>query len=468
MHDDVVPSLAPTSRARTADAGLADDDPSWQHPTMGLPSLFRLVVVVLVSSGGRAMAAAPALVVEQVVVDGVVTDAVAFADGVLVSHVAKGERRLSTIDTGGTLRPGPAVQDGTVAVGTCGATSKLHFIDDRGLVDARGVVVIARPPLLSIPDAAALPIVSVCPTPRERILLVREGLAVATVDAAGAVVDEVVLPFAHRARAFTGGTARSLKGERPYAAALSLYEPWIFTIDADTDGDLDLVLVHEERVLIFRRDREGLLRGPAVERHLGELIAAPAGSDLRAHAVDGGLVVTASVGALPEQSVIATVVGAPERPLSKVARREVIDGLAIHLASSRAGVVVARVDTSLVSLSGVVLTGKVPLEVRRDGRAAMTLPTAADVRAGRVDGALPVVDVDLDGDGVVDLVELGEPGRAVLWRGGRDGAWSATSSSVAIPALDRAFGAPALGRVVLIGRGGARRTTVALLRATPG
>jgi hypothetical protein len=454
--------------SRATPAGLAPAPLPWHDATMGfLPSL-RHVVIATTLLRATAAAAGPALAVDQVVVDGTVTDTAVVGGGVLVSHVAKGSRRLSLLDAQARVRPGPAVPASAVAVGTCGDDDDaLFFIDERGLVDAGGRVVIARAPLLAIPDATALPIVDVCPTPRERILPVKEGLAVATVDAGGAVVDEIVLPFSHRARAFTGATARSLKGERPYATALSLYVPWTFALDADTDGDVDLVLVHEERAIIFRRDREGVLRGPAVERHLGDLIEAPAGSDLRAHAVDNALVVTASVGALPEQSVVARITGAPERPLSKVARREVVDGLAIHLASTTEATVVARVDTSLVSLSGVVLTGKVPLELRRDGRALMTLPTVADVRAGRVDGALPVADVDLDGDGVLDLVELGEPGRAVLWRGDRDGAWSSTSVPLVIPRLDRAFGAPALRRVVLIGRGGARGTTVALLRRAP-
>ena len=117
-----------------------------------------------------------------------------------------------------------------------------------------------------------------------------------------------------------------------------------------------------------------------------------------------------------------------------------------------------------MALSGVVLTGKVPFELRRGDQALMTLPTVADVRAGRVDGALPVADVDLDGDGRLDVVDLGEPGRAVWWRG--DGGAGATStSSLSIPRLDRAIGAPGLRRVVLIGRSGKKGTVVGLLRA---
>ena len=78
-----------------------------------------------------------------------------------------------------------------------------------------------------------------------------------------------------------------------------------------------------------------------------------------------------------------------------------------------------------------------------------------------------MVDVDIDGDGVTDLVELGEPGRAVLWLGGRDGTWTSTATPLSIPRLDRAFGAPGLRRVVLVGRRGVRGTSVALLHSAP-
>lgn len=440
----------------------------------------------------------PGLAIDQVQVEGSVTDVVVGDGGLLISHVARGLRKLSRLDVRGVLSAGPPVAPSAVAAGLCG--DAVFFVDERGLVDARGTVVIARAPLLPVPDAEVLLFVPVCPTPRERMLLVREGVVVVRLDDTGAVVDEVLLAFAHRARGYTGGSARSLKGERPYAAALSLYAPWTFSFDADRDGDLDLVLVHEERALVFRRTKAGVLRGPAVERHLGDLVGAPAGSDIRAHVGGGGLVVTASAGALPEQTVVATIVGAPDRPLSQVARRDVVSGLVVFLAppttplSSTVAAtrdcsgaldvscgplarsapplppvgepLLARIDTSLVALSGVVLTGKVPLELRRGSRSLMTLPTVADVRAGRVDGALPVADVDLNGDGRADVVDLGEPGRAALWQGDGAGGFEASSTSLAIPRLDRALGAPGLARVVLVGRAGKKGTAVGLVRST--
>ncbi len=416
------------------------------------------------SVDAAARAQGTGLRLDQVLVRGVVSDVAALADGIIVTHVDDGVRRLARVDASATLRSDEPVPANVVAVGVCSAASGPLFIDERGLVDDHGVVVIAHPPLLSIPDPAALPIVDVCPTPRERTLLVKEGLAVVTLDDTGAPRDETILPLTHRARAFSGASQRALRGDRPYATALSVYVPWTVAIDVDEDGDRDLVLVHENRAVIFRRQPDGVLRGPAIERQLGALIGAPSGSDVRVAAVAGGLIVTASAGALPEHSIVATIKGSSERPLSTVARRDVVDGLVIHLSSSPQATVLARIDTSLVSLSGVVLTGRVPVELRRNAEVALSLPLVADVRAGRADGALPIVDVDLDADGVLDLVSLGEPGRATWWRGGRDG-WTQSSSPLAVPKLDRALGAPRLRRVILVGRPGPRGTTIGLLGA---
>jgi hypothetical protein len=398
----------------------------------------------------------------QLVIRGVVSDVAPIDDGVVVTYVEPSARRVAIIDAAAQVRSDAAVDAQVVAVGLC-ATAKTHaFIEERGLVDDHGRVLIARPPLLSIPDPSMLPIVDVCPTPRERVLLVKEGLAIVTLDDAGTPREETVLPLVHRARAFAGTSHRSLRGDRPYRTALSVYAPWIFAVDVDADKDLDLVLVHEDRAVIFRRHSDGVVRGPGVERDLGELIGAPSGSDLRAAPIAGGVVVTASTGALPEHSIVATIKGSPERPLATVKRRDVLDGLVIHVSSTETSTTLARIETSLVSLSGVVLTGRVPVELRRDGRTMLTVPLVADVRAGRVDGALPIVDVDLDDDGFVDLVSLGEPGQATWWRGGVDG-WTSQSAPLPIPKLDRAVGAPRIQRVILVGRHGPRGTSIGLL-----
>jgi len=441
-----------------------------------------VLAVVLSASGARAEShrlAGSAVTIAGTVVD-VVDGTIAGAPGVLVSHTTSEGRRLSFLTVAGALQAGPVVPASAVAAAFCDGV--VHFVVDRGLVRAggagtgaaRGVgadgdVVIGRAPLLAVPDPTALPFAELCPTPNERMLLVAGGMAVATVtddDSAGAfaVTDSRLLAFQHRARAYGGHGGRSLRGERPYSTALSLYAPRLLVVDVDADHDLDLVAVHERRLLIFVRGSDGHLAVTPIERDVGRLAVASSEADLRVVATPHSLIVASSVGALPEHTDVVELTGTATAPLSQVRGRRRVEGLALLLGARGDDAVLARIDTSLVALSGVVLTGRVPLELQAGSTALMTLPTVADVRAGRIDGALPVVDVDLDGDGVLDLVDLGEPGRAVLWRG-TGGTFVAASAAMSIPRLERALGAPALGRVVLVGRPGSKGTAVLLLRA---
>ena len=435
-----------------------------------------LLVLVIATAAPAARAWSHRLVSAGVTVDGSVTDVVdgtfKGAAGVMISHTSAAGRQLSFLRLTAALEAGPAVPASAVAAALCDGV--VYFVDERGLVradDAAGVagssagtVVIPEQPLLAVPDPGALPFAELCPTPRERMLLVKDGLAVATVDEAGKVIDLRVLSFRHRARAYGGHGGRSLRGERAYSTAISLYAPRLLVLDVDADGDFDLVAVHERRLLLFVRGADGRLSTTPIERDLGRLMVVSSSADLRVVATKRSLLISASDGALPEYTDVAELTGTLAAPLSTVADRRRVDGIGLLLGSRGSQPLLARFDTSLVSLSGVVLTGRVPLELRAGATTLMTLPTVADVRAGRIDGALPVVDVDLDGDGVVDVVDLGEPGRAVLWRGGGD-AMVATSAPLAIPRLERARGAPALGRVVLVGRTGSKGTAVLLLRA---
>jgi hypothetical protein len=444
-----------------------------------LPGIVFVLALVGPAFGARAEShrlAGSAVTIAGTVVD-VVDGTIAGAPGVLVSHTTSDGRRLSFLTVGGALQAGPVVPASAVAAALCDGV--VHFIEDRGLVQAggngvgtaRGVgadggVVIARPPLLAVPDPSALPFADLCPTPHERMLLVAGGMAVATVDddGAGAVTDTRLLAFQHRARAYGGHGGRALRGERPYSTALSLYAPRMLVVDVDGDADLDLVAVHERRLLIFVRGSDGRLALTPIERDVGRLASSSAEADLRVVATTQSLIVAASVGALPERTDIVELTGTAAAPLAQVRRRRRVEGLALLLGARGGDAVLARIDTSLVALSGVVLTGRVPLELQVGSTTLMTLPTVADVRAGRIDGALPVVNVDLDGDGVLDLVDLGEPGRAVLWRG-TGGTFVAASTAMSIPRLERALGAPGLGRVVLVGRPGSKGTAVLLLRA---
>ena len=90
---------------------------------------------------------------------------------------------------------------------------------------------------------------------------------------------------------------------------------------------------------------------------------------------------------------------------------------------------VTHASRRLSPLATVGYARRVGVKVSVDANDTVDL-TAADVRAGKMDGALPIVDVDhdvdhnvdhdVDHDGVFDLFDLGEPGKAVLYRGTRE------------------------------------------------
>jgi hypothetical protein len=111
-----------------------------------------------------------------------------------------------------------------------------------------------------------------------------------------------------------------------------------------------------------------------------------------------------------------------------------------------------------------VLTGRLPLRVRVGERgAALETQAKVDVRAGRMEGAMPVVSVDFDADGIEDLVELGEPGRARLYKGAKDGFVPDAVIEWDVPRYEQVVPMPALPGVVLIGAGG-RVTSVMVLK----
>lgn len=352
------------------------------------------------------------------VVDGVVKDGDgAAARVVVVSSVSGGKRLLTYVDAAKhATRAGPVVPEGAAAWAVCG--NGVVFVDSRGLVDDTGRRLIDRTPLLAVADPSSLFAADLCPGETdERMLVVNDGLVVIKLKD-GAVIDERVLDFPARARGYSGRGVRSLRGERPYAQALSLYAPRLFAVDVDGDGDRDLVALQESRLAVFRRTAAGLATTPEV-RDLAALVGAGVDDDLRVRFAGARAAVSVSRGAVPEQSRVVVIDGTVEQPFSRVKSTQTHNGLALLLGITPQGVVVGTIDTSLVSLSGVVLTGRVAVKVSVDNSELLTLAAAADVRAGKMDGALPIVDVDVDGDGIFDLFDLGEPGTAVLYRGSR-------------------------------------------------
>ena len=378
---------------------------------------------------------------------------------VVVSSTLEGRRLLTFVDaTSRKARPGPPVPPNAVAFAVCGGG--VVFVDDRGLIDDQARRVIDKAPLLAVADPMAIFAADLCPAaPDERVLLTRDGLYVVRLNE-GAVVDGRLLEFGAQARSYSGRGPRSLGGERPYGQALSVYAPRLFHVDVDRDGDRDLVALHEGRLALFRRSPAGL-SSTAQVRDLFAVLGVSADADLRVRFVGSQAYVSVSLGALPEHSRIVVVDGTVERPFSRVASTRTVDGLAVLLGAGSAGPVVARIDTNLVALSGVVLTGRVGVTVILDDAEVLRLTAAADVRLGKMGGAVPVVDIDFDGDGVTDLVALGEPGTAVLYRGVAKG--FEESRKWTVPRFTLVVPLPSSSLLALVSEGARGTTRLTLL-----
>ncbi len=399
-------------------------------------------------------APAPALVIRPVTLgqgasssdDG--SELVVEGDKALYAH----GRILWLLSSDGKVLRKPRVPAHTTSAGLC--RGDIYVTDDRGLVrldESGDTVVIAAVPLMSVADPHLIPLVPICPGGAERVLPVKGGALV--VD--DATSEAVLLPFSHRARAYGHRGERTLRGDRPYAAALSVYAPQTLAVDVTGDGQLDLVFVHEHSAHIFVRGSSGALAQRAVSVDLsGDVTIGD--TDVRVLDSAHGLVVARSRGTLPETTSLMVLNGdAAARPLKRVVGKHSLSGSAFLLGSSNGSAIVGRVDTSLVSLSGVMLSGRASLELHRVHKSDTiigTIPIVADVRQGSIKGALPVVDVDLDGDGTDDIIDLGEPG-VVVWRSVTDGALKEMGRATLRGAV-LARGMPKARAVVVVGSAG--------------
>ncbi|MCC7109613.1 MAG: hypothetical protein IT382_10015 [Deltaproteobacteria bacterium] len=394
------------------------------------------------------------------------------APEILISTAQSGRRRLLHLDARDlSTKSSAPVPAGTLFFDACPLPAakgdQVVLADGSGLTDVDGDRLLEGRALFSVPDPSALLVSELCgksgDARGELRLPVVDGIAVKGSGGAR------VLRMSHAGRAYSGRVHRGLRPERGYDAALSLYAPRSLDVDVDGDDDLDLALVHEGRLTVFARDGGQLAAAPLVSRDLALAVGAGDDADLRVRLADieGDRRVEAVVGvtrgAIPERSEAFVVGGtaafSSSRPLWQ---RE---GLVAPLGVRGRALVIAEVDPSLVSLSGVLLTGKVPLRVHVGEGPALALTAKADVRAGRMDGAMPVVSVDFDGDGTLDLLDLGEPGRAALHPGTADGYTLDPSLRLEVPAFVHVVAMPQLPGVVLIGapRGGSTR--IAVVRA---
>lgn len=415
-----------------------------------------------------ATAAAPTITVDGTVADAMfVRGRERAGDEIWLSSSDKNGRRLVRVTrTGTSAGAARAVASSAIFVDAC-PDGRVVYADANGLVDEAGARLIDGRALFTVPDPTALLVGDLCGKAGqgegELRLPVVDGIAVRGTKGA------TVLPFAHDARGYSGRVHRGLRPDRGYAEALSLYGPRFFDVDVNGDGASDLVAVREARMVAWARGPQGLSSSPLVDRDLGPMVGAGDEADLRVRLVDvdgdarAEAVVGVTRGAIPERSEAWLIDGPAGKPLSTGKRLWSREGLVAAIGNRGRSLVVAEIDTSLVSLSAVVLTGRIPVKVGLENQEPVAMQAKVDVRAGRMDGALPVVSVDWNGDGVADLLDLGEPGLAALHLGTATGFALDADESWTVPAFVHVVPMPALPGVVLVGAPRGGKTPVAIL-----
>ncbi len=421
------------------------------------------------------VAAVVAAAAPVVAIDGAVSDAF-FAKPrtiVLTSADARG-RRLVRVDAEGRRAAADSrVPADAIFVDAC-PDGRVVFAGPRGLEDVDGKVLVEGHALFTVPDADALLVADLCGQrgdgDGELRLPVVDGLLVVPRPPRGGEAAKAprLVHMRHEARAYSGRAHRGLRPDRGYAEALSLYGPRLIDADVDADGDTDLIAVHEGEVVVWRRTAGDLEASPWLSGDLGRTVGA-GDADLRVRIVDADAdgradaVIGVTRGAVPERSEAWLVSSTSARPFSSPRLLWRRDGLVAPIGERGRALVVAEVDTSLVSLSAVVVTGRIPVKVGLQGGEPLAMQAKADVRGGHMDGALPVVSVDFDGDGVPDLLDLGEPGRAALHKGTAAGFALDATATWEVPAFVHVVAMPALPGVVLVGEPHQGKTAVAII-----
>jgi hypothetical protein len=456
-------------------------------PRRGTSLLMGPALTVLLAA---ALGAAP-LTVSTTVIEGEASDALVGEGGGLLLTVAGPRRGLVrlTAKGAGPLTPAPK---GAISVAGCGERGeRLVFATADGLVDAKGTLLLGGQALFVLPDREHFYVAQLCgevPGTRDELrLVVREGLKVLRPGRGAARI----LAWTHTGRTYSGRVHRGLRPARPYGGASSVYAPHLVEGDVDQGGTPDLVAQHEGRLAVYLRGADGQLRTtPAAEVDL-YAASGGAGGDLRVHFGDldddGRLdaVIGRAEGPLSERSTAWWLRSTKAGLLAGSTRLWDDEGLAAPLAvidrpraardpHSGSAVLATALDTNLVAMGGVLLSGNlsVPLKLRRVTGPEQKLISARgpevgielQVRRMKTSGALPLASVDLDGDGLTDLLDLGAPGEARVYRGTRQG-FASTPEVFDVPSFIHVVPLPAAGTVVLLGPPAKGKTRVTWIRS---
>ena len=345
-----------------------------------------------------------------VVLDGAILDVTAIgaptptstATAALVSH--RGRTRVEVIrDATGrdevvrTIKP----PRGTLAAAGCGPRGVI-FVDRRGVVDENGARLLDAAPLFGGGRPDVIRFFPLCAPTGEVRLPTATGFSI--LPGSGAPYP---LTYPHVARSYGDRGGAGLL--RSYAAAWTTYLPLTFDANVDDDSALEFVVVSETHVDVFDRGDDGRLR-PKPTKHV-PLRQAFAGG------ISPGASTRVVLGDLDRDGRDEVVVTQFESPFSKrssagalrltatgAERVDLYDdeGFSVVLAVHAGQLLRAKIDTSVVALTGALLSGEVSVLVEsvRDSRSRVVVETAlrADIPRGKLLGSLPQW---VDGDGAI-------------------------------------------------------------------
>ncbi|MCP4504475.1 MAG: VCBS repeat-containing protein [Deltaproteobacteria bacterium] len=322
-------------------------------------------------------------------------------------HLIRVKSGKRFIDDG--KRTSPVPKSATFVV-PCEGRYRYLFVSHEGVLRADGSLLAKRETLFAAADPSHLYVAPLCaPDGKTLRLPTQKGIEILSVDDGKHLQ---TLPFKPRAKTYSGHVHQGRSRERAYAVALSVYVPRMMDFDTNQDGLLDLVVLSDAVLSIYRKKVDGSYAPHRIRHDLRRLLSVPAGRPL--HVVFGdidddgsaAIVLSHSEGIVPSETHIA--IYDVNRGALKKRLAEIHEGWWFPMVAQN-GAWFRQIDTSLLSLGQALMTQEADMTLWRFAKNELkehtTLRAHFDLRSRRQTSQLPLL-ADLNGDGWPELTTL--------------------------------------------------------------